>query len=95
MNLEYLDHSAAFACIHVLEGAHPVLLVVHDDGDWVFACGQSHEDDAEQWELVGRGHLTERDPSLIQVLDMADGMEAERDTMAETWIRKPLSTDDE
>jgi hypothetical protein len=80
-----------FMCGHVFRCERPVLLVVREEGDWVFACGNSdHAQDASEWRVVGIGHLTERDGSLHLVSDLPDGWQAERMRPDAPWGRSPL-----
>lgn len=78
-----------YVCDHVFGHERPVRLVVHQDGDWVFACGEDHTDDA--WRVVGVGHLTGDDPSLHECADLEDAQEAERAYQGAAWIRGPAS----
>ncbi|HMF88855.1 MAG TPA: hypothetical protein VK575_12315 [Gemmatimonadaceae bacterium] len=58
---------AAYVCSHVFEHERPILLVIHDEGDWQFLCGGVHED-AETPRVIGLNHLVETDPTLREVL---------------------------
>ena len=82
--------SAAFICSHIFNDTHPVLLVARESGDWMYLCGQVH-DEQEEYEVVGAEHLLERDPTLREILDLPDNSEAERFTQGGTWIRRPLT----
>ena len=84
-------HQKAYVCIHVFEGAKPVLLVCRPDADWCFLCGEEHPDDAAYYKVVGIGHVLERDPSLVDLLDLAPEEEAERSALGAPWIRTDLS----
>jgi hypothetical protein len=81
------SHQKAYVCIHVFENTRPVLLVSRADGDWCFLCGQDHEDNASSYRVVGIGHLFERDPSLLDLVDLPVDFEAERAKPGEPWIR--------
>jgi hypothetical protein len=35
---------AAFVCSHIFKNTHPLLLVARENGDWMFLCGQVHDD---------------------------------------------------
>ena len=86
------DHLAAYICPHVFVDARPVLLVVHDDGDWMFLCG-GDDHTADDCHLVGVGHLISRDPSLDECADLEDGFEATRTGVGERWIRNAIPAD--
>ncbi len=80
----------AYVCSHVFQAVRPVLLVAVEEGDWMFLCGTLH-DEQEHYHLVGINHLTERDPTLAEVLDLPDGFETEREIVGGTWRRSPIS----
>jgi hypothetical protein len=84
-------HQKAYVCIHVFDGVKPVLLVDRTDGSWCFLCGDGHVDNASMYRVVGIGHILDRDPSLIPLLNLLPNWEAERRVIEEPWIRKPSS----
>jgi hypothetical protein len=66
----------SIVCSHVFLRERPVLLVVHDQGDWQFMCGGTdHGDDGH---VVSVGHLVDEDASLHECADLPIGFEAER-----------------
>jgi hypothetical protein len=77
----------SYVCIHVFDGARPVLYVTRPDGDWCFLCGADHPDAASSYRVVGMSHLVEGDPSLSEVLDLDPDQEAERQAVGSTWTR--------
>jgi hypothetical protein len=79
----------AFICSHVLNHTSPVLLVLHEGGDWQLLCGGVHDPD-EVPAVAGINHLLERDPTLHEVTDLPDEHEAERSAVGMPWRRKPL-----
>jgi hypothetical protein len=81
----------AFICSHVFEDSRPILLVVNSDGEWQFLCGEAHADIPL---VVGINHLLHRDPTLREVLDLAENWEAERDRPNAPWQRRPWSEQD-
>ena len=85
MNINY--HQEAYVCIHIFNNTKPVLFVTRDDSDWSFLCGEGHEDIAENCRVVGIGHILERDPTLLALLDLPPGWEAERKSAGDAWIR--------
>jgi hypothetical protein len=80
---------AAFVCRHVFEGSRPIRLVAHEEGDWQFLCGEGHEP-GDGPRVVGLNHLVERDPSLVEVLELQQGWEAERHEVGGPWVRRQL-----
>ena len=82
--------AAAFVCSHIFMNNRPVLLVARDNGDWMFLCGQVH-DDQEDCHVVGAEHLLKRDPTLQASTDLADNTEAERPSQTEPWTRRALT----
>lgn len=76
----------AYVCSHVFENSRPVLLVCHDGDDWQFLCGGEHP--AEDIPMViGINHLFDRDPTLLDVMDLANNCEAERSSVDMPWTR--------
>ena len=89
-----VDHARAYVCRHVFENTRAVLLVAHEEGDWVFACGgadHAEDEGATDWRVVGVGHLTARDASLHAVSDLPLGWEAERERADAAWTRRPIA----
>jgi hypothetical protein len=82
--------SATFVCSHVFANTSPVLLVARENGDWMHLCGQLHQGD-EEYRVVGVEHLFDRDPSLREVMDLADNTEAERAAVGMPWVRRALA----
>ncbi|WP_152565180.1 MULTISPECIES: hypothetical protein [Methylobacter] len=81
--MKFNSDLGVFVCPHVFKATRPILLVVHEDGDWQCLCGgNDHSDDGH---LVGIGHLVERDPSLDELVDLPDGWEAERHSPEQPW----------
>jgi len=67
-----------------------VLLVSHEDGDWIFTCGGAdHTDD--DWKVVGVGHLLSEDPTLNDCADLEIDYEAERSGIGQPWIRTAIN----
>jgi hypothetical protein len=87
--MKFEDHKGAFICPHIFDNTRPILLVIHEEGDWQCLCGLS--DHNEIGRLVGIGHLVKRDPSIDEVSDLPDGWEAERKWQNEAWIRRKSS----
>ena len=85
------DHGTAFICSHIFQDIRPILLVAHEDGDWMFLCGDEHDFEADLPHVVGLNHLLERDQSLKLILDLSDGQEAERDSVSDPWRRRTLT----
>lgn len=83
------QHQIAFVCIHVFENTRPVLLVSREDGDWSLLCGDRHENTAANCRAVGIGHILARDPTLVPLMDLPAGWEAERETTTGDWVRRP------
>lgn len=85
------DHQAAFVCSHIFYNTQPILLVIHEDGDWQFLCGGDHPHD-ELPRVVGLGHLLSRDPSLFELEDLVDGWEATRAGPSSSWERHEVNS---
>lgn len=72
----------------VLAGA-PILLVTHDDDDggWQFLCGTTN--DPADGRIVALRHVVERDPTVLELVDLPLGWVAHRASCDEVWIREP------
>jgi len=79
----------AYVCGHVFENTRPILLVAHEDEDWMFLCGRD-DHDPDTYKVVGVGHLISRDTSLQECADLEDGFEAERPAVGRQWIRTAI-----
>jgi hypothetical protein len=90
----YDPHLRAFVCIEVFEDTKPVLLVSREGGAWCFLCGGMHPQDAAFYRAVGIGHLFDRDPSLLSLLDLNPEWEAERQDRSSPWMRTRINADD-
>jgi hypothetical protein len=82
----------SFICSHVSEKTRPILLVVHEDGDWQFVCGAA-DHAGDDGHLIGVGHLIDRDPSLNECADLPIGFVAERSAVGEPWLRSEISSE--
>jgi len=83
-------HQKAYVCIHVFEDKRPVLLVSRANGDWCLLCGAEHEHVMANYRVVGIGHILDRDLTLFPLLDLPPEWEAERETVAGSWVRRSL-----
>ncbi len=81
----------SYVCSHVFEGTRPILLVVREDGDWMFMCGDT-DHGPDDCHVVGVGHLIDRDPTLEECADIPNGYEAERSAVGEPWLRSQSDT---
>lgn len=80
----------SYICSHVFEKSRPILLIVHEDSDWMFMCGKGDHGGSDDCHVVGVGHLVERDPSINECADLPSGFEAERKAVGEPWLRTPI-----
>ena len=85
-----VHHTKSYVCRHVFEGTREVLYVSRADGDWCFLCGDEHPQDAYWFLVVGLGHEIEKDPTLLEVLDLAHEEEAERTLVGGAWARSRI-----
>ena len=79
----------SYICSHVFNYERPILLVVHEDGDWSFMCGGT-DHGPDDCHVVGVGHLIDRDASLNQCADLPNGFEAERAGPNDGWVQSPI-----
>ena len=87
-------HDKAYVCLHIFEASGPVLLVSRPDGEWCFLCGAEHEDTPDNYRVVGKGHILDRDPTLSELADLASNWEAERTSLRGAWARRPITEND-
>lgn len=87
MNSITPEHLKSYVCVHVFDGARPVLYVTRPDGDWCFLCGEDHPEAASQFRVVGMGHVLKQDATLAAVMDLGVDEEAERTTVGAEWTR--------
>lgn len=90
MNDKIISHQKAYVCIHVYNGSDPVLLVSRPEGDWCFLCGAPHQNSASEYRVVGIGHIFEKDPTLLEIIDLQNDWEAERTAVGGSWIRTTI-----
>jgi hypothetical protein len=78
-----------YSCVHVLDEAHPILRVTHDedDGAWQFLCGGVHE--VSEGRLVCIGCILEKDATLLVLGDLPLGWCADRESSDSPWERSP------
>jgi hypothetical protein len=57
----------------------------------VFSCGGEHTQSTDDWQVLHRAHLTDADASVDEVLDLADGEQAERVAVGDPWVRGPIT----
>jgi hypothetical protein len=77
---------AVYCCGHVFRRERPVRLVVRDDGDWQFLCGDVDHDDPLEPYHVSVGVLLEADPTLHEIADLLPEWEAERKEPGSRWL---------
>jgi len=77
----------SYVCIHIFNGTRPVLFVSREGGDWSFLCGDLHDDVVDNYRVVGIGHIFDRDPTLLELLDLPEEWDAERQYVGGEWLR--------
>lgn len=86
---------ATIVCSHVRNGERPVLLASRTDELVCLLCGEDdHVDSPEEFTVIGASHVTNRDPSVTKVLDLAMNEEAERADARSSWRRQTIDADD-
>lgn len=88
-------HQKAYVCVCVFESAKQVKLVSRAGGDWSILCGDMHPDSADYYCVVGIGHEFEKDPTLLEVIDLAPEWDAQRSHVGAAWVRSPSATEDD
>jgi hypothetical protein len=90
-----LNNQKAYVCICVFENTRPVKLVSRAGGDWSILCGEVHPQSADFCRVVGIGHEFEKDPTLLDLIDLPEEWDAERGEVGGAWIRTPCIAEDE
>jgi hypothetical protein len=70
----------------VLSDGKGIKLVAREEEDWMFLCGEIHQNDPTNYAAVAFGVLQQRDPSLKGVLDLPNDYEAEREHLDADWL---------
>ncbi len=86
------NNLTSYICPHIFENSRPILLVVHDDGEWQFLCGGN--DHGHDCHIVGIGHLVDRDPSINKCADLPNGFMAQRAALDQPWTRCSIEESD-
>ena len=89
MKKTYNYHTPVFLCSEVYKNKKPVLLVCKEDGDWQMLCGGEHNEN-DKPVVAGIGHLLQRDSSLLELLDLPDNWEAERQSVNDPWVKRKI-----
>jgi hypothetical protein len=84
------SHLAVYLCSHVFAATRPILLVVRDGGDWQFLCGSGHPGETPR--VVGLQHVLDSDRTLLELHNLPDDWEAERESIRQPWVRRPCET---
>ena len=71
----------------MFERDEPILLVAHDDDDALWQL-IGPTDAADKGEIGHLHHAVDEDQTLLDVLDLQPGEEAERSAVGEPWARR-------
>jgi len=83
----WLRGTASIQTPEVFEREEPILLVAHDDDDALWQLIGS-TDAADKGEIGHLHHAIDEDQTLLDVLDLEPGEEAERSTVGGPWTRR-------
>ena len=87
--------NAVFICSHIFRNERPVCFVCLVDNQWQMLCGQpddfTGDDPSKNCRLVGLNHLLDRDPTLLEILDLPVDWQAERKQAGDPWKRSRIS----
>jgi hypothetical protein len=97
----WLLGTRSFATTPVVEGSRPVQHVVRSaDGEWQLLCG-TVEATSDTIAVHHLFHAVDRDPTLLDVLDLAPGERADRETARSRllrsrsrWVRSPFDEEE-
>jgi hypothetical protein len=82
-------HQMSFVCSLVLRATRPVLLLVRTPDGFEFLCGDEHDWNVPESMIVaGIGHVLDHDVSLMQLMNLEAGEEAERAFVGGEWTRR-------
>ncbi len=75
----------------IIDGAEPILLVVHDadDDGWQFLTGGQF--DVADGMVVSLQNIVRRDPTIAELADLAPGWRATRSSARAPWERSERS----
>jgi hypothetical protein len=74
--VHWILQTGALATRPVVDGTAPIRHVVRqDDGEWQLLCGTVEPEDPQVYHLF---HALDRDPSLLEVIDLPAGRRADR-----------------
>lgn len=76
-----------YCCGHLFRRERPALLVVREDGDWQFLCGNADHNDPFEPYHVSAGVLLDADATLNEIADLPPEWEAERPAVGAAWLR--------
>jgi hypothetical protein len=79
---------AIYVCQHVFDRSRDMNFVYCDvDGDIQITCNGSDDDlsNAQEIHVIGLGHLTARDPTLLDIPELHSGAWAERSESDRRW----------
>ncbi|QBE61762.1 hypothetical protein [Pseudoduganella lutea] len=85
--LSLLINGWAFTAAGIFRGERPSLLVVREDEDWQFLCGNVDNDDSLKPYHVSLGVLLVADLTLNEIADLLPGWEAERFEIGADWLK--------
>jgi hypothetical protein len=87
---ELPNNYKVYVCKHVYQNQRPVTLVVLEDGDLSFLCGEDdHADSATDFKAVGFGHIADSNPQVVRIEGLSDGYEAELNADGQ-WLYSQL-----
>ena len=86
----WLYGTPSIATAEVFDLSEPVLLVTNDSDDELWQLiGESDPGDIDDAKLSHLYHAVDEDPTLLDVLDLEPGQQAERERVGGPWTRGP------
>lgn len=83
------NEKAVYCCNHVFKKARKIKLVVFNEGDISYLCGESdHDSDPNNFYIVGVNHMVEYEPLLKKLGKIRSGNQYELNNDNE-WIASP------
>ena len=90
----WLAQTMAIATLPVIEGTKPVRHVARaDDGVWQLLCGTVEAKADERSGAFHVFHALDRDPALLELMDLEPGQRADRASAGAPWERSDYEGD--
>jgi hypothetical protein len=90
-----LPHTGVYTTKRIMGGDEPILYVYHDQDDGAWQFHGPSESKAESAALVCFHHIVDKDPSIMELIDLPPGWSAVRENVGCAWSRELTPVDSE